>query len=213
MIPLAGIGFGLSAISSIGGMLGASAAQKRAEEAKQKALLDLKTALSENESHVLGNNQRAFDTLAGQLRTRLEDQGGNLGQSLANAGVYNSSVVGGALARQSGQNAQALGDYGAKLDTNLQDLHNQNLQKLAGMQYGDAQNSYNIAHQKFDQAAGGFKSLIGAIGSGALQGSGAVNPNTIGAAVNGKSSVLDINQTNPWNGSSFNPKYNVGGYF
>lgn len=171
----------IGGVQSILGLFGASAAERRAQEAAQQAILQYKQSASAAYNDTASAGQGNLYALSGQLSKQLERQGGALGQALANAGVYNSSAAAGAIANQGEANAGALATTQTNLGNSLNQLKNQTGMEAAQMQFGLNQNNLNYARQQVAGSQAGISSFLANIGQMANQLAGGRSANAAGA--------------------------------
>jgi hypothetical protein len=164
MFPLSAISTGLGLIGGIEGLLGGDRKQKEAEEAEQQALVAMQAAGNQEYSDALAGGQRNLYGLTGVLGDALRRTGSNLGAANAAGGVYNSSATAGDLAQQGTANAATIGSYATGLADTLAQIRNSNAQKVAGLQYGLAQNNLNYARQLTAGSAAGLGSAFSQLG-------------------------------------------------
>src|SRR5437773_4608234 len=88
---------GLGIVSSLGGLLGSQSAERRAREARAKALSDMRAQMEREYADTQGANRYNLAASASGLNDALASTGRGLGEALAGAGVYNSSAAAGAL--------------------------------------------------------------------------------------------------------------------
>lgn len=170
------LGPAVGGIQSILGLFGASDAERRAQEAAQQAILSFKSSANQAYNDTASAGQGNLFALSGQLAQQLKNQGGALGQALANAGVYNSSAAAGALANQGAQNAGALATAQTNLGNSLNQLKAQTDMEAANLQFGLNQNNLNYARQQVAGAEGGMSSFLSNLGQISNQFAGGRSP-------------------------------------
>ena len=104
MDPVSLFGGGLSLLNGVSGLLGASAARKRAMEARDNAVQSLLRANDTEYNDARANGNLALAKYAGSANTALTSTGNALGEALARAGIGGSSATAAALQKQAGVN-------------------------------------------------------------------------------------------------------------
>lgn len=197
---------GIGAVSSLVGLLGASAAQRRAEEERQRILNQMASQNDAMYENTLGHNFHTLEQTAGLGGDALIAQGRHLGDALAGAGVYNSSATAGALANQANSlNANLLG-----LSENLQnDAWRQRAagqQQINDLRYGGAMGDLNYQRQNYQSALSGTEGYLGSLAYQNLTGQNKVQPRIGGTpasdggyvqATPGQSNQTDSNPNSP----------------
>lgn len=161
---------GLASIQLLGGisgMLGASAAKKRALRARQQAIDNMMRAMADEERIIQQRNAYGLMTQSGYLRDALQAQAGGLGSAMAQAGVWNSSAVAGALQKQARDNASVLADIYNRQMSELEQLRAKNKQFITSQQLGFAAQDYQ---QALTDEADTFQSIIAGLGALAQMG-------------------------------------------
>ncbi len=158
------IGLGIDAISSIAGLLGASRAQKQAQERRDSIISQMKAANAQEYLDVQTGNERSLAARSGGLNAGLESTGRSLGAANAAAGVTNSSAVGGSLALGAQGIQQALASY--KLRNQMQEgqllAHQQ--QGLLGVEMGAANSDLGYARDQYQGSVDAFGNVVGMAG-------------------------------------------------
>lgn len=161
-IGLAGTVLGLG--TSLAGLFGAAAAQRRAEQERQQYLSQMASEMAQSAGAQAGYNRMSLMGAAGMGGDAINAMGKRLGSSLSNAGVYNSTGIGGALVNaQRDQNA-SLADMGARMaaDANQQRYNALSHLSELGAQYSNEDLGYN--RNQLGQAAQGFGNFLSAFG-------------------------------------------------
>lgn len=156
---------GLGAVSSIFGMVSA-ADQARRQQAMQQQLFDqAMQQINAQYNNQLNYGHQNLMSMAGSGGDAIMGMGRQLGDQLANAGVFNSSATAGALA-----NAQR--DEMAGLQNAAQQMQNQAWQQrqnaimgLTGQRLGANEQNLNYARQQYGNAAQGFGNYLGQLGN------------------------------------------------
>lgn len=165
-------------ITSLGGLLSANSAAKRAEQQRQQALLQMTADNNQMYANALNGNNRTLQQAAGVGGDAIASLGRNLGDSLAGAGVYNSSATAGALASAQRGTDTALANQAAQLQLGSMQQHQQGMLDIDRLGLGVAGDNVNYARQGLDQARGGLGSFLGTLAQSNLMRSGAnVNRN------------------------------------
>lgn len=149
---------------------------RRQRQAQEAAANAYQQAGQQQYQGILQGNARSLYSAGGAGSDLLQGLGPELGSSLAGAGVYNSSAVGGALSGAQ----RNIGSGIAGLSQNLYDtsqgyLNNVN-QNAANMRLGIAGQGLQNARADLGEARSGAASAIGSLGQRILQASG-VNDN------------------------------------
>ena len=162
------IAAGLNIVGGIFGALSSRKAKKRAEEARRAALERMMVEMARTEEDARRNASAGLMGLAGKLGDSLKAQGGALGSSMAQAGVYNSSAVAGALSNQANENSSILRDVALKSSSQLQQLRAQAMSTVYGneidfanQQIADAQAGMAAYGQMIGQGLGGLDAILG----------------------------------------------------
>ncbi len=170
------IGLGaVSGLSQLSGILGASAAQKRAEQARQQALAQMAQSIDSRYQNQLAMNQHGLLGAAGMAGTALQNYGSNLGAAGANAGIYNSTANAGLLAAGMRNTQNALAGSAYQNNMSAQQAYDSGQQYLANARMGLANQQYGEASGQLAGARSGMNSFLGSLGQYALGNSGARN--------------------------------------
>lgn len=161
---LGSIGLGLSALSSVSGLLGASKAQKAAEERRNSIIQQLKTTNAREYLDTVTGNNYSLAQRSGGLNNALESTGRSLGAANAAAGVTNNSAVAGSLGLGAQGIQKELADYALRNKFQEQSLLNDQSRQISGLELGNANS--DLGYQR-DQTAGymdSFGNLLQGIG-------------------------------------------------
>lgn len=208
-MPLDPISIGLGAIqglTSLGGLLGASAERQRAEQARQQAIAQMSQQLDTQYQQMIQRNNTSLAAAAGTGGDAIASLGRRLGSSLAGAGVYNSSATAGALQQAQAAQDASLSNLAAQNTYNQQALLGENQRYLTGLKLGLANSQYDQSLADQSAARGGLSSFLGTLGQYNLSRSGAHNTqNSLPRAYGGygNPSVLSLPQTGNYNPDPF----------
>lgn len=156
---------GLMAVNVVGsllGGLGASAARRRAEEARARALQDYLISGDAGLQALRAANAQGLWQATGQGGDALRALGGRLGSSLAAAGVYNSSATAGALQRAQEAQSASLADLAARNYAQEAQMQAATRQQAMAQQMGWS--GQDIAFARDQEAAAKGALLQGMIG-------------------------------------------------
>lgn len=172
---LGGIGLGLSAISSVAGLLATSGAQKAAQERRDSIIQQLKNTNAREYLDTVSGNNYSLAQRSGGLNNALESTGRSLGAANAAAGVTNNSAVAGSLGLGAQGIQKKLADYALRNKFQEQSLLNDQQRQTTGLELGGANSDLNYQR---DQTAGYMDSFgnllsgIGQLGAGPRTGGG-----------------------------------------
>lgn len=175
------LGFG----SSVAGLLGASAAKRRAERERAAYLAQLQRQAEASYQAEMANASSALYGMAGRGGDAIAALGSRLGDSLAMSGVYNASAVGGALAGAQRDTNAAISDLASRLTADARARRDANMQRVTGMRFGAASDDLDMARGDLSNAQGGLYSFLGSLAQKNLARSGANASRTGIAQVNG----------------------------
>jgi hypothetical protein len=185
---IGGIGGAANLIGGLGsvfGLLGAKQAAAAAQERMRQQLAQMGSQAQQDYQRQYDFNNRSLMGMAGQGGDAIAALGRRLGDSLAGAGVYNSSATAGALtAAQNNEDAQ-LAALGQNLQNSAAQRLQDEMQHIGGMQYGMNDQLYNNALNQYGQAAGGLSSFLGNLAQNNLARAGANANRTSIPQVNG----------------------------
>lgn len=160
----------IGGLESISGLIGDGAARQKALQAQQQAMQAYGQAEDAHYQNLLHNNNLTLMGAAGQGGTALTNYGANLGAANAGAGVYNSSVISGALAQGQAQTNQSLASLGAQNEYNANNFFDQSQANLAQMRLGQANTNFGNANQDYHNSQAGFNQFLGSLGQSNLLG-------------------------------------------
>lgn len=159
-----GILSGLSGLAGVAGLFGADAARRRANQQREQAAYDMLQAGRQHYNDYVGQNDRSLQQMAGLGGDAIRNMGARLGDSMAGAGVYNSSAVGGTLANAQRATDASIADLAARNQYNAGTLWNNIQQNYANARMGLGTQNWEQAIQDRNGAAGGLAGLLGQIG-------------------------------------------------
>ena len=188
------------------GLMGASAAERRAQEMRQRILADISRNNDQAYNDLAQRNQQGLYSATGQAGDALSQLGRRLGSAAAEGGVYDSSAVAGALT-QAQQNANAaLTNMATQNNYNQRSLLNQNQQQNAGLQLGAANSDLGYAQNQYAGSANGLASFLGSLTQQNLSQNSVPNSREVGVAMNGNQNAT---LPNIWQGTVFDPQGQV----
>jgi hypothetical protein len=201
-------------LSSVVGLVEGLGAQDRAKRARARAINDMAQQLDRDYQDLRTHNLQSLRAATGQAGDAIAQLGRNLGSSLAEAGVYNSSATAGALAHAQRSADTALAHQGTQNYLGEQDLLNQNKRYLTGLQYNLGNQQVGEAQNQLGGIAGGLSSFLGSLGQFNLARSGAnqtQNGLSRDAGGYGNPSVLTPGAGTLGGATNFNPHpFNLG---
>lgn len=160
-----GVGLGLDLLgfgSSIAGFFGAQSAKRKAEQARQQAIIDLQRSYDSEYQGTRDTDRTNLLATSGSLGDVLRNNGSNLGAANANAGVYNSSAVAGSNTNLAATNAALLAKQSQQAFNTEQRIKDQGNQDVSKYKIGFANQDYGTAQGQAGQA-------LGAVGNSAGQ--------------------------------------------
>lgn len=168
------IGLGvISGLSSLGGLLGGEAAKRRAEQARQRALLDYATSIDQAYQNQMQANQHSLYAAAGLGGDAIHAMGARFGDSLAASGVYNSSAVAGALANAQHSQDQSLAGLAFQNTNAAKQAYSEGQRTLSQLRLGQANQQYGEASSQLAGSQQGLSSFLGSLAQYGLARSGA----------------------------------------
>ena len=197
MVDPLSIGLGVvNGLTSLSGLLGGNAARKRAQQAREAAIRDMALQLDNDYQDLVSNNRFNLLAATGQGGDAIRALGSNLGASMANAGVYNSSATAGALTQATDNQAARLTGLATENNFNEKSLLNQNRRYLSNLKLNTANDDLGAANQNLANSKQGLMSFLGSLTQYNLSKSGVTNqrnalPQSAGGI--GNPSVLDPN--------------------
>lgn len=163
----------IGGISSLGGLLGASAARARAEQQQQMALMQLQQQNDQLYANALDTNNRTLLQQTGLGGDAITNLGRNLSSNLSAAGVYNSGATAGAIASAQRNEQAALADLASRLQTSAWQQRQQGLMNIGQLRFGLANQGYQTANNELTGARQGLSSFLGSLAQQNLMRSGA----------------------------------------
>ena len=160
---LTSIAQGVGGLSSLFGLLGSSAAQRRAEQAREAALAQLSSLNDAQYQNSLGQASRDTLSAAGMGGDALHALGARLGDSLSGAGVYDSSATAGALVNAQQREQSQLAALAQSLADSAADRHLQGSLTIGRLGLGEADAQSARAGQQADTAQDGFAGYLTAL--------------------------------------------------
>lgn len=184
-----GVMEGLSVLSGVGGLLGASAARRRAQEEQRKALVDFSRSLDMELNALKSSNAQGLSLSTGRAADAINALSRNMGASLAAGGVSDSSSVAGAVTSAQANAQQALAQAAMEDQSQEQQLVGRNQRSLAEMKMGLAGSNLNMANNEMAGARSGLQSFLQGLAQKNLRKTGVVAPQSLGLPGNGKNNA------------------------
>lgn len=176
---------GISGVQGIAGLMGASSAKKQAQARQQQALVDLSKQLDDEYRQTVENNSRGLYSATGVGGDAIAALGRRLGDSMAGAGVYNSSATAGALTQAQGDQNTALANLASTNRYNEQSLLGQNQRYLTNAKLGVAGDQIGQANGDLGGARNSLQSFLGALSQFNLRQNNVTSSRAAGPAMNG----------------------------
>jgi len=160
-----GIGLGLSGLSALGGLFGASSARKKAEEAFQNFIME-QSRLNEREYlDLVTGNLTALASRTGVLNDQLQSTARALGAANAAAGVVNSSALAGSMALFGGEVAQSLANLALQQRLQERQFITDAQRSLYGLQAQQLGSDIQYARQNYANAVAGVQNFLYNLGA------------------------------------------------
>jgi hypothetical protein len=160
-----GIGLGLSGLSTLGGLFGASSAKKKAEEAFQNFIME-QSRLNEREYlDLVTGNITGLASRTGVLNDQLQSTARALGAANAAAGVVNSSALAGSMALFGGEVAQSLANLALQQRLQERQFITDAQRSLYGLQAQQLGSDIQYARQNYANAVAGVQNFLYNLGA------------------------------------------------
>ena len=160
-----GIGLGLSGLSTLGGLFGASSAKKKAEEAFQNFIME-QSRLNEREYlDLVTGNITGLASRTGVLNDQLQSTARALGAANAAAGVVNSSALAGSMALFGGEVAQSLANLALQQRLQERQFITDAQRSLYGLQAQQLGSDIQYARNNYDNAVKGVQAFLYNLGA------------------------------------------------
>jgi len=160
-----GIGLGLSGLSTLGGLFGASSARKKAEEAFQNFIME-QSRLNEREYlDLVTGNITGLASRTGVLNDQLQSTARALGAANAAAGVVNSSALAGSMALFGGEVAQSLANLALQQRLQERQFITDAQRALYGLKAQQLGSDIDFARKNYQNAVAGVQNFLYGLGA------------------------------------------------